>query len=293
MTPLLLLLLLAQTCNTPDPFASIGGGVCVNGGWLPANHPNAKPAPSPLPDPLPPPTPPAVPSSIGVMVPPLNPPENQWIIDLVNSGHELPAGDVWFKPPLVFYGTPRVIGSGRTVLRPTTTLSGVNVFFISDMPGNGETGYPNRMEVRDIHIAGGLGQTCMLVNGAAITFERLIATGCTDLVKFSWVVNVTFSHSSFVRGGNGWNIPAGIVATTLTCSACWFAYNRDNAVYTGTAWGLLFDNWTIFEYNLQRALHIGCGTANGALRDVWFEGNGTHEYGCTFAFQRDNVVYVK
>jgi hypothetical protein len=38
-------------CTTPDPFVSLGGGVCVNGGWLPPGS-----APAPAPAPAPPPT---------------------------------------------------------------------------------------------------------------------------------------------------------------------------------------------------------------------------------------------
>jgi hypothetical protein len=39
-------------CTTPDPFAAIGGGECVNGGWVPK-----PPAPAPAPAPIPSPTP--------------------------------------------------------------------------------------------------------------------------------------------------------------------------------------------------------------------------------------------
>jgi hypothetical protein len=43
-----------STCATPDPFASLGGGTCVNGGWLPPGM--AAPAPTPtgcaIPDPF-------------------------------------------------------------------------------------------------------------------------------------------------------------------------------------------------------------------------------------------------
>jgi hypothetical protein len=46
-------------CTTPDPFASIGGGTCVNGGWVPG----PAPAPSPTPPPTPPPTPTPAPTS--------------------------------------------------------------------------------------------------------------------------------------------------------------------------------------------------------------------------------------
>jgi hypothetical protein len=38
-------------CTTPDPFAALGGGTCVNGGWLP---PGSAPAPAPAPAPPPP-----------------------------------------------------------------------------------------------------------------------------------------------------------------------------------------------------------------------------------------------
>jgi glucose/arabinose dehydrogenase len=56
-------------CSTPDPFASLGGGTCVNGGWLPpgvtppapSTPPPANPAPSNPPPPNPTPTPPAPP----------------------------------------------------------------------------------------------------------------------------------------------------------------------------------------------------------------------------------------
>jgi hypothetical protein len=40
-------------CTTADPFASLGGGSCVNGGWLPPGMGTAAPAPSPAPAPAP------------------------------------------------------------------------------------------------------------------------------------------------------------------------------------------------------------------------------------------------
>ncbi len=39
-------------CTTPDPFVTMGGGVCVNGGWVPRGHPLAPP-PNPQPSPTP------------------------------------------------------------------------------------------------------------------------------------------------------------------------------------------------------------------------------------------------
>jgi len=41
-------------CTTPDPFVSLGGGTCVNGGWLP---PSLAPTPTPTPTPTPAPSP--------------------------------------------------------------------------------------------------------------------------------------------------------------------------------------------------------------------------------------------
>ncbi len=35
------------TCATPDPFVALGGGTCVNGGWLPPGMTSNPPAPSP------------------------------------------------------------------------------------------------------------------------------------------------------------------------------------------------------------------------------------------------------
>lgn len=50
------------TCQGADPFASIGGGVCFNGGWLPAAMVPALPMPPSTPATPPTPPPPAVPS---------------------------------------------------------------------------------------------------------------------------------------------------------------------------------------------------------------------------------------
>jgi hypothetical protein len=44
-------------CSTPDPFASIGGGRCVNGGWVPGGGSATPPPPPPAPAPPPPPPP--------------------------------------------------------------------------------------------------------------------------------------------------------------------------------------------------------------------------------------------
>jgi hypothetical protein len=43
-------------CSTPDPFVAIGGGVCVNGGWVPRGTSVPAPAPSPAPAPAPSPS---------------------------------------------------------------------------------------------------------------------------------------------------------------------------------------------------------------------------------------------
>ena len=44
-----------STCSTPNPFASLGGGTCCNGGWLPPGLACASsPAPAPAPAPAPP-----------------------------------------------------------------------------------------------------------------------------------------------------------------------------------------------------------------------------------------------
>ncbi len=42
-------------CLTPDPFVSLGGGRCVNRGWLPPGHPLIPPGTPPPPPPPPPP----------------------------------------------------------------------------------------------------------------------------------------------------------------------------------------------------------------------------------------------
>jgi hypothetical protein len=49
----------APGCTTPDPFASMGGGTCYNGGWLPPGMmpPGSSPAPAPSPSPAPSPAP--------------------------------------------------------------------------------------------------------------------------------------------------------------------------------------------------------------------------------------------
>jgi hypothetical protein len=57
------------SCTTPDPFASMGGGTCYNGGWLPPGIPVpgqtvAPPPPGPAPTPTPSPTPAPVPSGV-------------------------------------------------------------------------------------------------------------------------------------------------------------------------------------------------------------------------------------
>jgi hypothetical protein len=42
-------------CSTPDPFVSIGGGTCINGGWIPSGGGgSSEPAPAPAPAPPPP-----------------------------------------------------------------------------------------------------------------------------------------------------------------------------------------------------------------------------------------------
>jgi glucose/arabinose dehydrogenase len=57
-------------CTTPDPFASLGGGFCSNGGWLPPGlaPPGGNPTP-PAPPPPPAPTPPPLPSTGGCTAP--------------------------------------------------------------------------------------------------------------------------------------------------------------------------------------------------------------------------------
>jgi hypothetical protein len=54
-----------SACTTPDPFISLGGGTCVNSGWLPPGHPDIPKTqpPPPLPPPPAPQPPPPPPSS--------------------------------------------------------------------------------------------------------------------------------------------------------------------------------------------------------------------------------------
>jgi glucose/arabinose dehydrogenase len=59
----------AAGCTTPDPFASMGGGTCYNGGWLPPGI--QVPAPDPVAPPIAPPAPPVQPP---VEPPPATPP---------------------------------------------------------------------------------------------------------------------------------------------------------------------------------------------------------------------------
>jgi hypothetical protein len=47
---------LLADCLTSDPFASLGGGRCVNRGWLPPGHPLIPAGPAPPPPPPPPPS---------------------------------------------------------------------------------------------------------------------------------------------------------------------------------------------------------------------------------------------
>jgi glucose/arabinose dehydrogenase len=58
-------------CTTADPFASLGGGTCVNGGWLPPGlaPPTVNPNPPPPPPPPPTPAPPPPPTSGGCTTP--------------------------------------------------------------------------------------------------------------------------------------------------------------------------------------------------------------------------------
>ena len=76
-------------CTSPDPFASIGGGSCVNGGWLP---PGMGPAPAPAPTPTPTPTPaPAPAPSAGCSTP--NP------FAAMNTGYCVNGGWQFGNPP--------------------------------------------------------------------------------------------------------------------------------------------------------------------------------------------------
>src|SRR5687768_2381831 len=55
--------LASPSCTTPDPFVALGGGVCLNGGWVPKGMvPDAQvPPPPPVTAPLP--SAPAAPST--------------------------------------------------------------------------------------------------------------------------------------------------------------------------------------------------------------------------------------
>lgn len=59
----------AAAPSTPDPFAAMGGGVQVNGGWVPKSHPLAQQGASPSPAPAPSPAAPA-PSPTAAAAPP-------------------------------------------------------------------------------------------------------------------------------------------------------------------------------------------------------------------------------
>lgn len=295
MTLLLFTLLLAlepQTCAPPKP-GDTWACVCIAGvgcGWVPPSHPghpNNQPRPPQPPDNPQPPQPPT--NDPHPWRTAQNHPDNGRLVQQLEMGFALPEGDVYFRPPLILRGVSlRGVGPG-TILRPSTAAAGPLVVIASDMPGEGETGYPRWIEVQNVRIVGGAGQTCLVVNGAYQQYSRVVVSGCDIGVKFEWAVNVTFRDSRFVKGVHGWGLPAGGVATTIRCSGCSFSYYSDNAIYTGTVMGLILDDSTIIEYNPGNGIHAGAGS-DVLLRDVWFEQNGHHIYDPTRAVRMEGLT---
>ncbi|MEO7192153.1 MAG: PQQ-dependent sugar dehydrogenase [Vicinamibacterales bacterium] len=99
-----------NSCTIPDPFASLGGGTCVNGGWLPPG------STAPVPAPPPPTTPP--PSSGTCATP--DPFASLGGGTCVNGGW-LPPGAVPAAPPTP---PPPPTGTGCQTPDPFTSLGG-------------------------------------------------------------------------------------------------------------------------------------------------------------------------
>jgi len=104
-------------CTTPDPFASIGGGTCVNGGWIPGGA--SAPAPPP-PAPAPPaPAPP--PSGAGCTTPD---PFTSIGGGTCRNGGWIPGGGGGAAPPPPAPPAPPPANSSCTTPDPFTSIGG-------------------------------------------------------------------------------------------------------------------------------------------------------------------------
>lgn len=196
----------------------------------------------------------------------------------------LPNGITEFDPPLVLSDANYLHGTGRSILKPTTSKAGPLVIIESSIGGNYDLQYPFRTHLADLIIQGYPNQVGLVISGGNITLEHVTVTGCLEAVYVNWGVNVEFRNCLFtkntlcldVAGLGPQNALGGDNSvTTLRFSGCRFAASPWGALLQHGI-GVLFNDGTTFE-----GLGVGVLTQKAwptaelsvRLRDTWFEAN--------------------
>lgn len=278
MFPFAVLISLAMSCTTPQPVSS---WVCVNGGWVPPEMvQQQQPAPPTI----------LAPGET-IINPPLNelvtpwPPvtytgPNAWIVRAAQNGEALPNGDVWFTPPLILKNVAALRGSGRTVLRPTTTAAGTLIIIQSSLPGWDEIGYTLRTVVEDISlICGSNTQVGIAIQGAGMTFKHLTVAQCGNGMRFDWAVNISIKDSQFMKNKVGLHFtgsPTNSITTVRVEDSVVSMCNTGIAVWRGLH--LIFQDIILEANGIGLQVIPRWNRVEVLLRDGYFESNGTHYY---------------
>lgn len=257
---LALSLLMAQSCTIPDPFVAIGGGVCVQGGWVPAVLVT--------PDPLP-----TVPDGAITSAP------ESGSVPITLRADVWPAGEVSIDAPLTLLDLPMLNGAGPTVIKPSNAdYQGVLINLRTSLPGNPDTGYPVRSVIRDLYIlCSNRTQIGLAIRGANIVLERVTIANCGEAIRCEHCINVTLIDPNLLQNTTGFYFAgyAPNTVTTVKIRGGIIGGSGNSAVVIRHGKNVTLDG-TILEYN------AGCGidvTASALAdvdvqaRDVWFEQN--------------------
>lgn len=260
MMTFVLLALLAQTCSTPDPFVAIGGGTCLGAGWVPSSLVVQGP---PSADELP-----------GLMTPP---PQNGQV-PLPSSSASWPSGQMLIEAPLTLLDYPLVNGHSTVVKASDLSYQGTVLNIQTSLPGNPDTGYPQRTVIRDVMVTcpPGSNQIGIAIRGANIVLENVTVAGCAEGIRCEHCVDVTLENPNILQNTTGLFLAgwAHDTVTALMVRGGMIGASR-NAVVIRHGRGVTFDG-TKIQYNQGCGINVTATELNDVdvqARDVWFEQN--------------------
>lgn len=210
---------------------------------------------------------------------------NAMLLECARTATTIPAGEYWFKPPLVLEDVPSFCGTpGRTTLRPmpdSTAQSHPLIVARTTQPGSPITGLPRPLQIAHLTILGRgpvYLEYGLQMEGAEIDVKHVAIVENYIGIVGKWMVDCAFYRVTLRRNACNIYIPGSgpntITHTSWTRCQIRESYGTGALIQNGL--GLSFPR-SVFESNAGMALDVRPGkdarVKHLQLPGTWFEGN--------------------